>query len=72
MFKRSKVNYSLANETSKTVYEYLKLKFQDTLARNMFKGSNVNYCMADETSEGVSEYIYKVQDRGLFDQKNVQ
>ncbi len=70
------MDYCLADETSKGVYDYVKLKFQDTLSRNMFKRSNANYCIADETSKGVYDHVnLKLQDtlaRNMFNRlKNV-
>jgi hypothetical protein len=53
MFNRSKTYFCLADETLEVVYEYVTLKFQDTLARNMLYRLNVDYCKADEISEGV-------------------
>jgi hypothetical protein len=45
MFNRTNMDYCLADEPSKGVYDYVKLKIKDTLARNMFKRSNLNYCV---------------------------
>ena len=45
---------------------YEKIKFENSLARNMFSRSNMDSSMADMTSEGISKYLSKVQDRVLL------
>lgn len=50
---------------------YRKVKIVNCWVRNMFIGPNMDYFLADLTFDELNEYVWKVHNRGLFEQKQI-